>query len=397
MLIGMMMMSPVFTYLGMRGVFGIVASMAVLFVVFKGGDILLNDWFAGIALVVILLSFVPAIYWTDARYVLSPVFLIFSLFLIQLADQRALDAFVTFSTTLMLVLVAGGIIGFILAFNGVQPLFDIANNDGRPNHFFYTTFSNSIFRVIRPSGIFDEPGTLSFMVCGVAAIRHLSGRDSRVTWLMLGMGFITLSLAHLVYVFFHFLAEKFRFRNVVGIMATLLPLVVLVGYFAGYEVLDKRLLGRVAIAESGEVVGDNRSGRMRNAFDHLISHPRSILVGAHPSCRFDYLTCKEKFPLMGENPLSPLVFQGIFLSWTYYIALGILFVAPLFGREYFVSLGFWALLLQRPYLLDMGYALIGCLVVVMTIRSIVARRFGSRSTRVRCEDAASSTQIHLSQ
>ena len=398
MVFGLVMISPILAYLGVRGIFVIVASLAILFVVFRGGEVLIYYWFTGIALVVFVLSFVPTIYWMDARYILSPVFLIFSLFLIQLADQRALDAFLTLSTALMLVILVGAIIGFILVLNGVQPLFEIANNDGRPNYFFYTTFSNSWWgRVIRPSGIYDEPGVLSFMVCGIAALRHLRGRDSRVTWLMLGMGFVTLSLAHLIYVFFHVLAERLSFRNLAGIMATLLPLVVIVGYLGGYEILEKRLLGRVTITEAGELVGDIRSQRMVNAVEHLSAHPESILFGAHPSCRFDYMTCKEKFPLMGENPLSPLAFQGIFLSWAYYLALAVLLLAPLFGREYIVSFAFGALLLQRPYLLDVGYALIGCLVVAMTIESIVARRYGRRLMLASKDRHASMMQSHVSQ
>ncbi len=251
--------------------------------------------------------------------------------------------------------------------------------------------------MIRPSGIYDEPGVLSFMVCGIAALRHLRGRDSRVTWLMLGMGFVTLSLAHLIYVFLHVLAERLSFRNLAGIMATLLPLVVIVGYLGGYEILEKRLLGRVTITEAGELVGDNRSQRMVNAVEHLSAHPESILFGAHPSCRFDYMTCKEKFPLMGENPLSPLVFQGIFLSWPYYLALAVLLLAPLFGREYIVSFAFGALLLQRPYLLDVGYALIGCLVVATTIERIVARRYGRRLMLAIKDRHASMMQSHVSQ
>lgn len=394
MVFGLVLISPILGHLGIRGVFTVAATLAVLFVVFRGGDILINHWFTGIALFCLLMSFVPAIYWMDARFILAPVFLIFSLFLIQLADQRALDIFLTIATRMMVILLIGGIIAFVLVLNGARPLFEIANGDGRPNYFFYTTFSNSVWRVIRPAGIYDEAGTLSFMVCGVAALRHLRGRDSRLTWLMLGMGFITLSLAHLIYVFFHFLAERIRFRNIAGVMATLLPLILIVGYVGGFDIVEKRLLGRVAIAQSGEFVGDNRSARMLNALDHLRSNPSAIFIGAHPSCRFDYLVCKEKYPLMGENPLSPIVFQGIFLSWAYYLTLALLFLAPVFGRKYLVSLAIGALLLQRPFLLDLGYSLIVCLLVAVTIDSIVTTRFGRRLMFTSTESPVPITQIH---
>lgn len=394
MVLGILMTSPILPQLGIRGVFLVAVFLATLAIAFRAADLPMRHWFLWTAAAAFTLSFIPAIHWMDIRYVLSPVFLVFSLFLIQLADDRAVDTFLDIATALMLVMLVGGIVGFVLVFNGVQPLFEIANNDGRPNYFFYTTFSNSWWgSIIRPSGLYDEAGALSFMVCSIAALRYLRGRDSRVTWILLGMGFITLSLAHLIYVFFHVLAERLRWRNLVGIVATLLPLVLLAGYLGGYEILESRLLGRVTITEAGRLAGDNRTQRMVNATDHLLDNPQAILFGADPSCRFDYESCKQKFPLMGENPVSPLAFQGIFLSWPYYLALGILFLAPLLGRQYLVSFGIGALLLQRPYLLDVGYALIGCLVVAVTLNRISARR--TMQTRKRSAVRGSDSVLNL--
>lgn len=377
MALGLVMISPMFVHLGVRGIFVAAASIAVLAVLFGGIELRFKPWFVHLTLAALLLACVSAVYWMDVRYLFAPVFLLSSLFLIQLADDSAIEAFISIVTVLLLVMLAGAIAGSALALNGVQPLFDIPNNDGRPNYFFYTTFSNSWWGgIIRPSGLYDEAGALSFMVCGVAALRHLRGRDSRVTWLLLVLGFVTLSLAHLVYVLLHFAAERLGARNLVGIVATLLPVILVAGYLGGFEVLEKRLLGRATITEAGQLAGDNRSDRMFNAAAHLDKHPKTFLFGAHPSCRFDYLTCKEKFPLMGENPLSPLVFQGIFLSWPYYLALMMLFIAPLFGRRYVVSMAVGALLLQRPYLLDVGYALIGCLVLAVSLDRIMRERLG---------------------
>ena len=378
MALGVLMISPVLAHLGIRGIFLAVLVTGVLVIVFRGGELRLENWFIALSAALLITTFVPAIYWQDPRYVLSPIFLVFSLFLVQLAREKAVDGFVTLATALMVILLGGAIVGLFLALGGIQPLFDIPNSDGRPNYFFFTTFSNSWWgRVIRPSGVFDEPGAFSFMICGVAALRHLRGRDSRVTWMMLIMGFVTLSLAHLVYVLVHAVAEKLSVRNLAGISATLLPLVLLVGYLGGGEVLEQRLLSRVAITETGAMVGDNRTVRVKNAAAHMAEHPKSILFGAHPYCRFDPIRCNEKFPLMGENPLSPLVKQGLFVSWPYYAALTVLFLAPLFGRDYLVSFGVGALLLQRPYLLNLGYALIGCMVVAVTLSRIFATRVRS--------------------
>lgn len=376
---GLIMISPVFPYYGVRGTFVTAALFAVLFVAFKGAEVRLSNWVPSAALTVLILACAPAFFWMDVRYVLVPIFLIFSLFLLQFIDFRAMDWFVTLATALLLILLVGAFIGFVLALNGVQPLFEITNDDGKSNYFFYTTFSRMRWgNVIRPTGIFDEAGAFSFMICATAALRHLHGRDNRMTWLLLGMGFITLSLAHIVYVFFHALAERLRFRDLVGIMATLLPVILIAGYLGGFEILGDRLLSRATITESGQIVGDNRSQLMINAAEHLSTHPQSILFGADPSCRFDKELCNEKFPLMGENPLSPLVLYGAFISWPYYLTLCILFTSPLFGRRYIVSFAYGVLLLQRPYMLGIGYALMGLLVVSSTVGGIFAHRYDKR-------------------
>lgn len=376
---GLFMISPVFPYFGIRGTLLTGALFATLFVVFRGVELRSSYWFLYLALIVLMLACVASLFWMDARYMVPPLFLIFSLFLLQLSDSRTLEWFLTLATGLMLVLLVGAIIGFILALSSVQPLFEIPNANGKPNYFFYTTFTNMVRGIIiRPSGFYDEPGAFSFMICAIAALRHLHGRDSRLTWLMLGMGFVTLSLAHLVYVLIHALAEKLRFRNLAGIVVTLLPIMLLAGYLGGFDILEKRLLTRVTITASGQLAGDNRSYKMLNAAEVLNAHPSSTFFGADPSCRFEQNICKQKFPQMGENPLSPLVFDGIFISWPYYLTLTFLFIAPLFGRKYIVSFAFGVLLLQRPYMLGIGYSLIGLLVVATTVEGMVNDRMGER-------------------
>ena len=74
MVLGIVMISPVLSYLGIRGIFSVVALLAVLFVVFRAGDLPVRRWFLGIAAAIFLLSFVPALYWTEMRYVFSPHF-----------------------------------------------------------------------------------------------------------------------------------------------------------------------------------------------------------------------------------------------------------------------------------------------------------------------------------
>ena len=138
---GLMMISPVFPYFGISGTLLTGALFAALMVFSGAANLQLSKWFLYVALIIVILACVPAAYWSDPRYVLSTVYLLFSLYLLQSSDSKTIEWFLTLATGLMLILLTGAIVGFVLALNGVQPLFDIPNADGKPNHFFYTTLS----------------------------------------------------------------------------------------------------------------------------------------------------------------------------------------------------------------------------------------------------------------
>jgi hypothetical protein len=356
---------PIAPHFGWRGVHTLATLSGILLFTFAlRGRVPLQSWFLPISLVVIILSSATAFHWLDPRYIFASIFLIFALFLLQLADSRVTYNFITVASVFLLIVLVGAWVGFLVAMLGAPPVFEFPNVDGRPNYLYYTTLSNHVWgKIIRPAGIYDEPGTLSFIVCAIAALRHLTDRDSRLTWLLLGLGFITLSLAHLIYVVLHALAEPLRAKNLRRIAIVTLPLIVIAGFFGGFEILNDRLIQRLTFTETGTIVGDDRSWRMVNAVEHLKEKPIAILVGAHPACRFDMETCKQLFPPMGENPLGPLVHQGILISWPYYVVVLFLLLSPLRGRRYLVSFAFGLLLLQRPNLLVIGFSLIGLLVL----------------------------------
>ena len=356
---------PLAAHLGWRGVHTVAILGAILLCAFLiRGRVPLRPWFLVAALIIITLSSVTALYWMDARYIGASMFLVFALYMLTIADRQVVSAFISVASIVLLIVLVGAWLGFMTALLGVSPLFEFPNMDGRPNYFYYTTFSNAVWgNVIRPAGVYDEPGTLSFIVCAIAALRHLSDRDSRFTWILLILGFITFSLAHLIYAMLHFMAEPLRFRNVGRIASVVLPVIVVAGMFGGFEILNERLFQRLALTETGEISGDNRSWRMLNAVELLEEQPSAIVFGVDPSCRFNHETCKQLFPLMGENPLAPLTFSGILISWPYYIVVALLLLAPFRGRRYIVAFAFGLLLLQRPNLLEIGFSLFGLLVL----------------------------------
>jgi len=362
---GLFAINPLIAYLGWHGVhtLALLGGLLVLAVIIiRRGNI--KPWFIWTTLIMLSLSSITALYWGDARYLMALIFFIFSLYLLQASDLRAIDIFISVSSVLMILMVIGACIGFLFALAGFQPLYEFPNPDGRTNYFYYTTLTNFILgNIIRPAGIYDEPGTLSFIVCAIAALRHLRNRDKRFTWLLLGLGFITFSLAHLIYVAMHLMAERIRSRELLRIVSVIIAIVIALGAVGGYDILDVMLLQRLTVNDAGALAGDNRSNQMFNAINHLQANPASILFSADPLCRFDHDICKKKYPSMGENPLSPLVFLGLFVSWPYYICLVLLFLAPLRGRGYFVAFGIGLLLMQRPYFDGVGYSLLVVLVL----------------------------------
>ncbi len=322
-----------------------------------------------VAACIVLLSLGNVVQWDDYRYVFYCVFFICALVLADLAGKEAIERFCTVATSLMTVLLFGAVISFVLAWLGLPPVFTVTNPDGQDYHYFYTGFTNSYYdNVIRASAIYDEPGAFSMYICFVAALRHILQRDRRTTWLMLTLGLITFSLAHLIYVMCHFLAEQPGKRRIVFFLGALsTALFALVTTIT----LDSNvfLISRLALTENTNFfAGDNRSFQLFNAWDQIVDHPSSIFFGLDHTCAFSQTICQEQFGLMGENPLSPLAFGGLSSELPYYVAVISFLVSPLFGRRYIVLFGIGLLFLQRPYVMGFSYALIAVLLLDILLR-----------------------------
>ena len=85
---------------------------------------------------------------------------------------------------------------------------------------------------------------------------------------------------------------------------------------------------------------------------------------------------------MGENPLTPLVYGGLFLNWPYYVLLIFFLVTPLFGKKYFVVFGMALLFSQRPYIMYVSYSLAAVLTAFLTIKSLKTDKAVSKISRV---------------
>ncbi len=367
--------SPVLPYFGWRGIYTLAAVLVISIAYVLWRNECIKWWFVILFMMMLVTSTITATYWGDFRYTFALVFLYSSFFLVQYMDWRSFDRFVDLASLFLAVLLVFSVAGYILAAFGAGPLFSFPNPGGQPNYYFYTTLTN-VYQgdFIRPSGIYDEPGRLSLYVCSVAAIRHLMNKDSRMTWVILLLGFVTFSLAHLVYAIFHFISERWS-KQFISMMLMIAATGSMLFLFSGVgSVFEEKLLSRAVVAEDGILAGDNRSFRMYNAADLVASDHRVFWFGADPSCRFDYDVCKAKFPLMGENPLFPLVSNGILVSWPYYGAVFVFLVSPLFGRKYWVVFGFGLLMLQRPEVMGVGVSMLAAIILWLLFYLIGMRK-----------------------
>lgn len=368
---GFVAMSPVLNLMGWRGVYYLLIIFTVSSVFLLLGKIKLKKWFLCFIFAVFFTSTITSLYWGDFRYILANIFVVLALFLIQFSTKEAVNKTITIATWFLSIALVGAVIGYILALLDIQPLFEFPNPDGRPNYFFYTTLTNVFWGGwIRPSGIYDEPGALSLYVCALAAMRHLTGRDNKVTWLMLLLGFITFSLAHLIYVFFHLLSERLTKRNVKRFLYFGFLLIVVLFSTGLHQTVENKLLGRLAIDKTtGSFKGDNRTFRMINVIDLMVENPSIVLYGGDPVCRFNYKECQEMFPPIGENPLAPMFTSGLLVSWPYYIALALFLVAPLRGRKYLVFFGCALFIMQRPFVLYISGAFISAMLFYLYVHT----------------------------
>lgn len=301
-------------------------------------------------------AMVSGIYWVEPRVGLYPIFFLTAWWILSISTYQDIEAFVSVSSMIMIVVIMGAWIGFLYALQGGEEMGTFVNPDGRPNLLYLSTLSNArIYNYIRPSGVYDEPGTLSFLICAIAATRHLLDYDKRVTWILIVFGLVTTSLAHIVYMFFHILAERITVRKlaIIGIVGILV--IAGAAQTEAGSAFERLLIVRLQV-EDGQLAGDNRSELMMTAAGHL--SPLSAIVGLDASATVDARKFQRTYPQVGSvHPLAPLVRQGILLAAGYYVFLIVLLVKGLSKRRLLVLVGVAALFMQRPYIMSMGYAI----------------------------------------
>jgi hypothetical protein len=310
-------------------------------------------------------------YGTDLRILFAPLFFIASLLLVDLANVENFRNLTQIASVLLMVFIVTSVLSVIYMFLGGSPILNFVNPDGRESAFFLFSLSNTpeiVWKntgVIRPSSIYDEPGALSFVICFVAAMRHILSLNRRTTWIILLGGLVTFSLAHIIYMLVHLVSEEGGVKKI--------KYIVLVGAVVGAAIAlntDSKIvkilfLSRFEVTKDGNFEGDNRSKQLKVTAEMLDTE--SFFWGLDGDCILDSVGCKDRYPGIGaENPVAPLVYKGIFVSLAYYLILLIMLVLCFKNSKYWVFFGLVLLLFQRPYTMNMGYSLMA-LIPVFTI------------------------------
>lgn len=319
----------------------------------------------------VFIAFIPSLYWLELRLMLIPTYFVLSVLVIAVLNNNDVKTFVSLLTWSVLILHIGAVFGIFYAYFGGTPILAFADPDGRLNQLYLTTLTNSQFEnLIRPSGIFDEPGALSFVTCFIAALRHAMGCNKKTTWIMLALGLVTMSIAHLIYILLHAVEEIKKYRRakdallVVGVVAA--SSWILVAFIQPIQdILSALLFSRFSDDTLGSL-GQDRITALMNAVGYL--DIKTFMFGLDSDCAVGLANCTfdKGFENYGDNPLALIVHWGGFLAFPYYFSLGYLAVKMVQQRN-FIMLGILVLLLQRPYVMSYGYSLLIMLTIFVLV------------------------------
>ena len=179
LVLSLVSISPIFPFFGLKGIFFYILFIS-LYLILNFEQII----FRKIELVIIFffsfLSAIGALLLSDLNVFFSSIMFTMTLMVVSSMSEKNRKNTIDLMSIFLQIILVMAIISFIYTLLGGEPIFSITNPDGRENHFLLTSFSNSFWSGFsRPSGIFDEPGTLSFFVCSVCALRQLFSLEEK--------------------------------------------------------------------------------------------------------------------------------------------------------------------------------------------------------------------------
>jgi len=325
----------------------------------------INNSYLYLILALLLTGAISSVYWVTLKPLFANIWLLLAILLYGFSTRKEKEIFVKIATVWIVVLLIGAYIAFLIAAFGVSPLGDFLNPDGRTNYIFYGTLSNVfIGDFIRPAGIYDEPGAFSLLICIIVAMRYAIGKSNVVSIVILFLGLITTSLAHVIFLILFLIANL---RLILSSKKTL-PLLLIASALllgtVGQEVIDKLterftyFVSNVTSTQSNEIELGNRTRHILNSIEVINRVEFSPVFGYHSDC-FRDSSCGSRIMDLCCEPLAPFVKGGIMYAWFYYLILFVSIFSPVFlGSRGIVIFALGLLLMQRPAIYGLGFSML---------------------------------------
>lgn len=278
-----------------------------------------------------------------------------AVFIARILNEVDIKVITKNASTLGVLLSLGLLVSLAYSIIGGSPFFEIERvNSNQILHVYPGSLALHTNYGIRYSSIYDEPGSVAFVLACILIMRARYHSPNFVDLFIIMGGLISSSAAFAVFLvlyLFNFLTKRVV-RTVnklqwLGMVILLLLLIIIIPETV--NAFSNRLIQ--ASESSNPLTLINRYTALQNAFYLLNSNDYSYLFGINYPAYSELLDQGIK---AGENPLSPLLFYGVVTSFIYYLLITRLIFSPNKNNP-FLSIGFAALLFQRPYIFDFGY------------------------------------------
>ena len=257
-----------------------------------------------------------------------------------------------------LALLVGGVIGILYAMVGGPSLLDVRVGY-RTTHLYLTTFSFAfIGGLIRPSGIFDEPGAFAMFVAIVTMFNDTLRQNRNLNHALIILLVFTGALAGLAMSALYLLSSNaLRMRRMRSILfvGVLFAAFGVLGIAAPSNPISASLetfySDRLEV-QDGRIAGDNRSNQVADFF--RLVDDEMLLRGAQG--RYESYDSEDQ----SSNPFSIIFGYGLIMWVPYFILLLWLLATAIRNnfRNAYTSIGLFLLLLQRPYIYNMLWSVL---------------------------------------
>lgn len=275
---------------------------------------------------------------------------------------------ITYLYLLTLIIIFGAWIGYIYVKLGGAMLFEVANPETKETkiYFFLTTFSNHLVNnEIRPSGLFDEPGSLIFFITFVVIMMELHKFPKYQSLLVLSLSIISNSMVGLllvtIYVFFYY---KKKFMILLPfLLSVLLSLV-----YLRFTFFDHLL---IRFSNLDNLIYNNRVLQVIEFFENV--DMKTFLYGYEFSEKNRFINSQT------ASPFSILWGHGVFLWLPYVLIEFWLIYKFFFGTKsvQFSAMAIFLTLLQRPYIYSMywGFVIMYPIIVLYKFENQINKRY----------------------